>query len=187
MPQPSPTTAPQDPLASVLERNIGAIVWRRKAKDAEKSRADRIADTVTRFTGSLKFVYIHLVLFGLWIVLNLPAMPFPKFDPTYVVLAMWASVEAIFLSTFVLITQNRTAELADKRDDLNLQISLLAEHEVTRLIQLVSAIAQRLEIKEAQNPELEELKRDVAPEKVLDTIDHAERSQGNLRSGEALL
>jgi uncharacterized membrane protein len=176
MPKYSPTTAPQDQLASVLERNIEAIVRRRKADEAAKSRADRIADAVTRFTGSLKFVYIHLVLFGLWIVLNLPAVPFPKFDPTYVTLAMWASVEAIFLSTFVLISQNRTAELADKRDDLNLQISLLAEHEATRLIQLVTAIAHRLEIEEAQNPELEELKRDVAPEKVLDTIGDAERA-----------
>lgn len=171
----SPTTAPQDPLASVLERNIQAIVRRRKADEAAKSRADRVADAVTRFTGSLTFVYIHVVLFGLWIVLNLPAVPFPKFDPTYVILAMWASVEAIFLSTFVLITQNRTAELSDKRDDLNLQISLLAEHEVTRLIELVTAIAERLDIHQARNPELEELKRDVAPEKVLDSLDRAAR------------
>lgn len=187
MPESSPTITPQDPLASVLERNIEAIVRRRKRDEEAKSRADRIADTVTRFTGSLKFVYIHLVLFGLWIVLNLPAVPFPKFDPTYVTLAMWASVEAIFLSTFVLISQNRTAELADKRDELNLQISLLAEHEVTRLIHLVTAIAARLDIKEAQNPELEELKRDVAPEKVLDTIHQAERVQRDQSSSEALL
>jgi uncharacterized membrane protein len=167
----SPTTPPQEPLAGVLERNIAALVRRRKAEEARRPMSDRIADAVTRFTGSLRFVYIHLILFGLWIILNLPAVPFPKFDPTYVVLAMWASVEAIFLSTFVLITQNRTAQLADKRDELSLQMSLLAEHEITHLVQLVTAIAKHLDLREATDPELAELQRDVAPEKVLDTID----------------
>jgi uncharacterized membrane protein len=52
-------------------------------------------------------VYLHLVIFGLWIVINLPWLPLPRFDPSYVILAMVASVEAIFLSTFILITQNR--------------------------------------------------------------------------------
>jgi uncharacterized membrane protein len=174
----SPTKAPQAPLARVLERNIETLVRRRKAEEKTKARTDRIADAVTRFTGSMTFVYLHLVLFGLWIVLNLPAVPFPKFDPTFVTLAMWASVEAIFLSTFVLISQNRSAIVAEKRSELNLQISLLAEHEVTRLVELVTAIAHRLEIEAAGDPELEELKRDVAPEKVLDTIAQAaERSK----------
>ncbi len=165
---PSSPAAPE--LAQVLERNIEAIIRRRKHEEVHRPLIDRVADAVTRFTGSMKLVYLHVVVFGLWIIWNLPGIPSPKFDSTYVVLAMWASVEAIFLSTFVLITQNRMAELADKRDELNLQISLLAEHEVTRLIHLVSAIAARMGVEEAKNPELEELKRDVAPEKVLDTI-----------------
>jgi uncharacterized membrane protein len=88
-----------------------------------------------------------------------------------VVLAMEASVEAIFLSTFVLISQNRMAEQADKRADLDLQVSLLAEHEITRLVVLVQAIAQKLDIPEAKDPELRELGKDVHPEKVLDTME----------------
>ncbi|HEV7869049.1 MAG TPA: DUF1003 domain-containing protein [Chthoniobacteraceae bacterium] len=180
----SPTTFPNDPLAKVLERNIEAIVRRRKAEEAAQPMAERVSAAITRFTGSLKFVYLHLALFGFWIIANLPGVPFPKFDPTYVVLAMWASVEAIFLSTFVLITQNRTAALADRRDDLNLQISLLAEHEVTRLIHLVTAIAHKLNIDEARNPELDELKRDVAPEKVLDSISAKERRAEETRPNE---
>jgi uncharacterized membrane protein len=72
--------------------------------------------------------------FGLWIVANLGWIPgVPKWDESFVVLAMWASVEAIFLSTFVLIGQNRMQAAADNRADLDLQISLLAEHEVTKL------------------------------------------------------
>ena len=103
---------------------------------------EKIAEAITRFTGSMLFVYIHLALFGFWIIANLGWVPgVPKWDESFVVLAMWASVEAIFLSTFVLISQNRMAAAADKRADLDLQISLLAEHEVTKLATLVSAMA----------------------------------------------
>jgi len=92
-----------------------------------------------------------------------------------VVLAMFASVEAIFLSTFVLISQNRMQEQADKRADLDLQISLLAEHEITRLITLVKAVAEKLEIEASKNPELHELQRDVSPETVLDALEENQR------------
>ena len=72
---------------------------------------------------------------------------------------MVASVEAIFLSTFVLFSQNRISAAADKRADLDLQISLLAEHEVTKIAELVSAMAQRMRVKSACNPEIEEIRR----------------------------
>jgi uncharacterized membrane protein len=163
-------------LAKVVERNIQALLLHRRGQEGNRSREERIADAVTRFTGSMRFVYIHVVFFGLWIAINLGWLPIPRFDPTFVVLAMVASVEAIFLSTFVLITQNRMAALADKRADLDLQISLLAEHEITRLITLVTAIAERLELDVAQNPELAELSQDVAPEKVMEKMEDHERS-----------
>lgn len=163
-------------MAQVVQRNIRALLARRQAEERRKGWQDWLADTITRFTGSMLFVYIHLVIYGLWIVINLGWIPFiPKFDPTFVILAMVASVEAIFLSTFVLITQNRMAAIADKRADLDLQTSLLAEHEVTRLIQLVTAMAKQMGIEESHNPELNELARDVKPEKVLDTIDENQK------------
>jgi uncharacterized membrane protein len=163
----------------VVERNIRALISHRRDQEGSRSRQERIADGVTRFTGSLRFVYIHLVVFGLWILINLGWVPLvPRFDPTFVVLAMVASVEAIFLSTFVLITQNRMAELADKRADLDLQISLLAEHEVTRLITLVTAMADRMGLELAQDPELAELAQDVAPEKVMEKMEAHERASG---------
>ena len=163
--------APLAEMAGVMQRNIQALLERRKAEENRRAVEVRLADAITRFTGSMVFVYIHLALFGLWIVANLPGVPFPKFDPSYVVLAMFASVEAIFLSTFVLISQNRMANEAAKRADLDLQVSLLAEHEVTRLITLVKAIAEKLEVDASQHPELPELQKDVAPEKVLDALD----------------
>jgi uncharacterized membrane protein len=128
----------------------------------------------------MRFVYIHLVLFGSWIVVNLGWIPgIAPFDPSFVVLAMVASVEAIFLSTFVLISQNRMAALADKRADLDLQVSLLAEHEITRVITLVTAMAERMGLEIAQDPELEELSQDVAPEKVMEKMEAHERAVGS--------
>jgi uncharacterized membrane protein len=119
----------------------------------------------------MPFVYLHLLLFGGWIIANLPGVPLPHFDPTFVALAMVASVEAIFLSTFILITQNRMTAQAEKRADLDLQISLLAEHEITRLITLTMAIATHLGLDTGHDPELAELAQDVAPEQVLDAME----------------
>jgi uncharacterized membrane protein len=163
-------------MARVVDRNVRALLQHRQDEQVSRSRQERIADAVTRFTGSMRFVYIHLVVFGTWIAINLGWLPFaPRFDPSFVVLAMVASVEAIFLSTFVLISQNRMAALADKRADLDLQVSLLAEHEITRLIALVTAMAERMGIEQAHDPELSELSRDVRPEKVMETMEAHER------------
>ena len=164
---------PPGPMATVVDRNIRALLEHHLAEERRKPWPERLADAVTRFTGSMTFVFIHLVLFGSWIITNLPSVPLPKFDPTFVVLAMFASVEAIFLSTFVLISQNRMAALQNKRADLDLQISLLAEHEVTQVVTLVRRIAQQMNISEAENPELPELERDVATEKVLQRMAQA--------------
>lgn len=172
-------------LAGVVERNIRAILARRQMEDRDKSRDERFADIITRFTGSMAFVYIHMVLFGSWIVVNLGWTPLPRFDRSFVVLAMAASVEAIFLSTFVLISQNRMQQLADQRADLDLQVSLLAEHEITQLVSLVTEMARKMGIEGALDPELDELAQDVAPEKVLDEMEkHASTFHAVPRRGE---
>jgi uncharacterized membrane protein len=156
----------------VLERNIETLNERRQREEAEASVQDRLAQAVTRFTGSMLFVYIHLAIFGFWIIANLGWVPgVPKWDESFVVLAMWASVEAIFLSTFVLISQNRMQAAADKRADLDLQISLLAEHEITKLATLVAAIAEHMGVQTEVDEELGEIQQDVAPEAVLDGIE----------------
>lgn len=175
---PAPPSNSSGPEMRVVERNIQALLLRRRAEEERKPRQERLADRITAFTGSMRFVYIHLILFSGWILVNLGWIPkLPRFDPSLVILAMVASVEAIFLSTFVLITQNRMAALADKRADLDLQISLLSEHEITRLITLVRAIADRMQIDASRDPELSELSKDVQPERVLDKIEENIASQ----------
>jgi len=170
----SPTYPPPsgDGMKSVLERNIQALQERRLREERQASAQEKIADAITRFTGSMTFVYLHLAAFGFWILANLGLVPgLPKWDESFVVLAMVASVEAIFLSTFVLISQNRAAAAADRRADLDLQIGLLSEHEVTRMLTLVRAIAHKLGVEEAHDREIDELERDVAPETVLDELE----------------
>jgi uncharacterized membrane protein len=172
-----PTYPPPPPrgLSPVLERNIHALQLRRQREEKEATAEERVAEAITRFTGSMRFVYLHLALFSFWLVANLGWIPgVPAWDPSFVVLAMIASVEAIFLSTFVLISQNRMAAAADKRADLDLQISLLAEHEVTRLVTLVSGIADRMGVRTEADADLEEITRDVAPEAVLDELEATE-------------
>jgi len=156
------------PMSERLAANIAAMAERRRRERSEAPLGDRIAQRITCFTGSMSFVVLHLVLYGGWIIANLGWIPgVEPWDETFVMLAMEASVEAIFLSTFVLISQNRISEAADRRAELDLQINLLAEHEVTRVVKLVAAIADKLGVEEGRDPDIHELKRDVAPEAVL--------------------
>ena len=161
-------------MTRVVERNIEALVARRQRDETAMGLQERLADAITRFTGSMTFVYLHLVGFGLWIAINLGWLPIHKFDPSFVMLAMFASVEAIFLSTFVLISQNRMQALADTRADLDLHISLLAEHELTRLIQLNLEMARRLGMSNLEDADLVEAAQDVLPERVLDQLEQSE-------------
>src|SRR4051812_43158086 len=86
-------------MARVVERNIQAILAHREADEQQLGWQQKLAAAITRFAGSMWFVYLHLLIYGLWITINLGWIPIlPRFDPSFVVLAMEASVEAIFLS-----------------------------------------------------------------------------------------
>ena len=170
------THDPGDGLSPTLERNIQALVERRRGEQRAAKGQEKLADAITAFTGSMIFVYLHLALFGFWIIANLHWVPgVPAWDASFVVLAMIASVEAIFLSTFVLISQNRMTAAADKRADLDLQISLLAEHELTKVARLLTQVAERLDVKPDSKRELDEAARDIAPERVLDKLEETRR------------
>jgi uncharacterized membrane protein len=162
-------------LNSALRQNIEALRRRRAEEEAHARFEERLASAITRFTGSLYFVYVHAAIYGFWIIANLRWTPglTPR-DPTFVILAMVASVEAIFLSTFILITQNRMAAAADRRAELDLQVSLLAEAEITKLVELVSLIAERMHLSSAEQRDIEEMKQRVAPEAVLDAIEETD-------------
>jgi uncharacterized membrane protein len=159
------------PFSRVLARNINTLLAARRESDRRRSAQDRLADTITRFTGSMPFVYLHALLFGGWVAWNLGWIGgLPVFDPTFVILAMVASVEAIFLSTFVLISQNRMQAAAEKRAELDLQISLLAEHEVTKIMTVLDGVARKLGVA-MDDPEIAEVEKDVDPGAVLEALE----------------
>jgi uncharacterized membrane protein len=171
-------------MAALLRRNIEAMRSQRAREEAEASWGEKLAARITAFSGSLPFVWLHAALVIGWVAVNLGRVPgVPKFDPSFVILATVASVEAIFLSTFVLISQNRIAAVADKRADLDLQINLLAEYEITQLVKLTTKIADRLQIADAHDPRLEEIAEEVAPETVLEQLDQEEERLRPRREG----
>ena len=86
---------------------------------------DRAADGITAFAGSMPFVYLHIVWFAVWIILNVAGL---RFDPfPYGLLTLIVSLEAIFLSTFVMISQNREAARSDIRSEIDFETNVLSE------------------------------------------------------------
>jgi len=167
---------PQEAMSGVMQRNIRALMEQSKHMDSIKTQQEKIADAITKFTGSMTFVYLHILIFGLWIVWNTGLLNLKPFDPSLVVLAMVASVEAIFLSTFVLISQNSMSRKSERRAELDLQITLLAEHEITQLAGMVKAIAEKVGAKLPESINVDEVLKDIKPEKVMDEMDK-EKSQ----------
>ena len=159
-------------LSKVIEKNIYTITRLRQEAANSRNLQERIADAVTDFSGHIVFVYLHIGWFGAWIVLNTGSFGVHPFDPfPYGLLTMIVSLEAIFLSTFVLISQNRMGEETEYRANLNLQISLLTEHEVTRVLQMLDAIQDKMGIENDDDSGLADLEIETKPEDVLSEIE----------------
>jgi uncharacterized membrane protein len=167
-------------LTPILERNIRALYERRVREQAQASGEEKLANTITTAIGSMPFIYLHIVIFGFWIAANLDWLPgVPRWDNSLVGLSATASVEAIFLTTFVLISQNRMSRSTERLADLDLQISLLTEHELTKLVTLVVDIAEHIGVESKVDEEVEEITRDVAPEAVLDHLEATDPNDGD--------
>jgi uncharacterized membrane protein len=155
-----------------LARNIDALMKRRQQDAANENITEKLAGRMADFTGSVWSVVFHGIVFGLWILINTGLLPLlPPWDASLVVLAMIASVEAIFLTTFVLMNQRRQARMEEDRAELTLQVSLLAEHETTKLGRLLIAISRELNVHIHEDSEIDELTKTVTPESILQEID----------------
>ncbi|HEX5808739.1 MAG TPA: DUF1003 domain-containing protein [Anaerolineales bacterium] len=169
-------------LSKVIERNIRTIIHLRTKAARERNLQARIADAITSFSGRMIFAYVHIVWFALWILLNTGRFGVRVFDPfPYGLLTMVVSLEAIFLSTFVLISQNRLSEETERRADLDLHIGLLTEHELTRVLQMLDAIQDKLDIVDHANSELADLEMETKPEDVLAEIERLHMREVNKR------
>jgi len=173
----TPSAQIRDPhLAHVIEQNIHTIVDIRQSASQQRSKEERLADAITAFSGQMYFVYFHVIWFGLWIPINMGWFGLQPFDPfPFGLLTMIVSLEAIFLATFVLISQNRLSAEADRRADLDLQIGLLTEHELTRALKMLDAIQDNLGIENNSDQDLLELEKEVNPKDVLKEMDLIQR------------
>lgn len=152
----------QGNLGSATERNIQTVANLERRFLDERTWLDKLADAIGGFSGSIYFVLLHVVGLSVWFLINTGHFfGVRKFDPfPFILLAMVVSVEAVLLSTFVLMKQNRMAERAEQRDHLNLQIDLLAEEEITKMLQMQRLICERLGITEAfEDPVAQEMSK----------------------------
>ncbi len=162
-------------LEDLTKRNIETITQLEEAAEASRTVGDRLAGKITRFAGSMWFVYLHIAWFAAWIAFNtLPIVPEHwRIDPfPFTFLTFVVSLEAIFLSTFILITQNHEERLTEKRNHLDLQINLLSEQENSKMLLMLQAIQERLGISNG-DPEVGVLEESTRPGAILKQIETA--------------
>ncbi len=163
-------------VSKVIERNIRTIMKLRVREANKRSAEDKVADKVTGFSGTMIFVYIHIFWFALWLVLNTGIFGLKPFDPfPYGLLTMVVNLEAIFLSAFLLISQNRSNNENMTRAELDMHVSLLTEHELTQVLEMLETIEKKMGITEEKKEELSDLEKETKPEDVLAEINRLQQ------------
>jgi uncharacterized membrane protein len=172
-PDPQPGAAP-----APIARNVATIARLEQAALEQQTTRERISSAIARFCGSLAFVVVHLGLIAGWILINQPWSSY-RFDPyPYFLLVTLVAIEALLISAFVLMNQNRMAVLAERRAHLSLQINLLSEAEMTKVLNMLSALTEHLQVPGAEDDEeARELARPTEVENVVRVIDEALPSQ----------
>src|SRR6202158_1897538 len=132
--------------SSQSQSHIDSIVKQEEEALERRSSAERLADAVGGFAGSLFFIVLHLGLVIVWLVVNSGEIPGVRpFDPhPFSLLGVIVAVEAVILSSFILMRQNRMMRRGERRGHLNLQVDLLAEKEITKVLQMVRAICESM-------------------------------------------
>lgn len=166
----------------VTRRNVQSMRKLEQAAMAKRTPADRVASLIARFCGSMRFVVIQAVLFALWIGYNV-VPGFDHFDPyPFTFLILVVSLEAIFLSSFILISQNHEMRISERRNQLDLQINLLSEQENTKMLQMLERIARRVGVHDHDDLQVRALEEATRPESLIEQIEEAARQDAVLSS-----
>lgn len=159
-------------LQELTATNVEAIAQMESDAQLKRGLGSRLSDSITQFGGSMPFVYLHITWFVIWILWNqLPLIPDNlRIDPfPFTFLTFVVSLEAIFLSTFILISQNHEERLARRRNHLDLQINLLSEVENSKMLRMLEAIQNKLGI-EDDDDEVRILEERTDPSAILEQI-----------------
>ncbi len=161
----------------VTRQNVLAMQALENAAMARRTGADRVAAAIARFCGRMTFVWLHVVFFAAWLTYN--SLPwFKAFDPyPFTFLTLVVSLEAIFLSTFILISQNYDMRISERRNQLDLQINLLAEQENTKTLQILERIARKVGAHVSDDPQVRALEEATRPEALVEQIEEAYRTE----------
>ena len=184
-PTPSPDAAYHHPktVDQLTKQNVKSIAELDRAAQEELTPADRVADRITRFCGSMTFFWVHVIWFAVWIIGN-AAFPIKPLDPyPFSFLTLVVSLEAIFLSTFIMISENRQGRIDERRSHLDLQINLLAEQENTKMLQLLKGIAEKLGVDPTKDPDVAVLEQATRPEKLVEQIDESIKEAEHHKDG----
>jgi len=169
----------------LTRRNVERVMALESSEQAKATAADRVADAITTFSGSIRFVWITVILVGGWIAANLMLPRHDRVDPfPFPLLTLVLSVEAIFLSIFILMSQNRAAKVSDKRGHLDLQLNMLTEQENTKMLQMLEDIGRSVGAEFCSGPEVEVLAEATQPEALSQQIDQAAEAVERKRDGE---
>lgn len=163
-------------VAKIVEKNIRDLIKVRAKVEKKKTRSERVASWIVKVAGNMWFAYAHVVWFIIWIgdsILNGK----DAFDPfPFSMLTTVVSLEAIFLTLFVLVSQNLQGKHDEQRANLHLQIDLLAEHEITKILCLVDAIADKLGVQNvAFDVDVGDLQQDVTPAELIKELNRQEK------------
>ena len=155
------------------QRNIESIMKLEEDSIHSRSPAEHLADKITTLAGSSPFLLLHVFWFALWVTANVGLIPGLKpFDPfPFSFLTLVVSLEAIFLTLLVLMSQNRMIKEADKRTHLDLQLNMLAEQEATALLKLVQKIGKHLGVEEDTDQSAQELAEETDVHKLAKKLD----------------
>ena len=157
----------------LTQRNIDTIVELENATKADRTATERFSEVVTQFCGSVRFVWMHVILFACWVFWNAsPLTSRWRFDPfPFNFLGIILAGEAIFLASFILMNQRHESQLNQRRNHLDLQINLLSEQENTKMLQMLSEIARKVGADVSDDPDITVLQGAARPEKMLQQID----------------
>src|SRR5262245_36681247 len=175
------------PVPPVVLKNISSLNEVEQELARQRSPLDRISDTITSFTGSVRFIIAHLIFFAVWVVLNVQwLLGEHAFDPyPYVFLNFVLAAEAVLLGTFVLMSQNRQNRQSDLWLHVVLQLSMLSEQETTKTLQLLQRICERLGIADAaRDKELKQLVETTQIETLAKELEQARQEQTAEAGGE---
>ena len=159
-------------LSEIIKKNVETVLRIEKASLDARTPFDRLADQIANFCGSITFVLVHIVWFSLWLLINwLPIFSKTlRFDPPpFGILTLIVSLEAIFLSNFILISQNRQQKVADQRNHLDLQINLLAEQEASQVLIMLGQLLEHHGLS-PEDPRGHALKKETDTTKLAESI-----------------